>query len=221
MKLLKLLAAVVIAVLFCVPAFAERAETDILNDTYYRIHRSIYESMPGAEGCIVFLGDSLTDYVPFNEIFPGLPAVNRGIAGDNTLGALTRIDEVISLKPAKLFILLGTNDIVYNMPAEKTAENLTAIIRKVQEGSPATKIYLETIMPTNPDFDTKRPNDVINSWNENIKAVAKSTGCNLIDTHSHMAENGILPLKYTVDGVHLSGEGVIRWAELLAEYVRD
>ena len=47
MKLLKLSAAVVIAVLFCVPAFAERAETDILNDTYYRIHRSIYESMPG------------------------------------------------------------------------------------------------------------------------------------------------------------------------------
>lgn len=207
--------------MICVPAFAERTETDILKDTYNRIHRSIFESMPRNEGGIVFLGDSLTDYVPFNELLPGLPVINRGIAGDNTLGALIRIDEVISLKPAKLFILLGTNDIVYNMSAEKTAENLTAIIRKVKEGSPETKIYLETIMPTNPNYETHRPNDVINSWNERVRAVAKETGCTLIDTHTHMAENGILPEKYTVDGVHLTGEGIVRWVEFLKPFAEE
>lgn len=207
--------------MICVPAFAERTETDILKDTYNRIHRSIFESMPRNEGGIVFLGDSLTDYVPFNELLPGLPVINRGIAGDNTLGALIRIDEVISLKPAKLFILLGTNDIVYNMSAEKTAENLTAIIRKVKEGSPETKIYLETIMPTNPNYETHRPNDVINSWNERVRAVAKETGCTLIDTHTHMAENGILPDRYTVDGVHFSGEGIVRWVEFLKPFAEE
>ena len=217
----KLFAVVIFAVMICVPAFAERTETDILKDTYNRIHRSIFESMPRNEGGIVFLGDSLTDYVPFNELLPGLPVINRGIAGDNTLGALIRIDEVISLKPAKLFILLGTNDIVYNMSAEKTAENLTAIIRKVQEGSPETKIYLETIMPTNPNYETHRPNDVINSWNERVRAVAKETGCTLIDTHTHMAEDGILPDRYTVDGVHFSGEGVVRWVEFLKPFAEE
>ena len=205
----------------CVPAFGERAATDILDGAYYKIHVSIYESMPRNEGGVVFLGDSLTNYVPFSELFPGVNVINRGIAGDNTLGALKRVDEVISLKPAKLFILLGTNDIVYNMTAETTAENLTEIIRRVQEGSPATKIYVQTLMPTNPNFDTHRPNDVIRAWNVKVIAVANETGCTVIDTHSHMAENGVLPLKYTIDGIHLSGAGVMRWAEILAPIVRE
>lgn len=221
MKLTKFFAAVILAAMLCVPASAERTETDILKDTYYKIHISIYEKMPRSEGGIVFLGDSLTDYVPFNELLPGLPVINRGIAGDSTLGALKRIDEVISLKPAKLFILLGTNDIVYSMSAERTAENLTEIIRKVQKDSPSTKIYLETLMPTNPKFETHRPNDVINSRNEKIKSVAKETGCALVDTHTHMAEGGILPDKYTVDGVHFSGEGIVRWVEFLVPYVKE
>lgn len=215
--------AIVIALLagLCVPAFGDRAATDILDDTYYKIHVSIYEAMPKTEGGIVFLGDSLTDYVPFSEIFPGVDIINRGIAGDNTLGALRRIDEVISLKPAKLFILLGTNDIVYNMSAETTAENLTAIIRKVHEDSPATKIYVQTLFPTNPNFDTHRPNDVIRAWNVKVKAIANETGCTLVDTHSHMAKDGILPIEYTVDGIHMSGAGVLRWMELLAPFVKE
>lgn len=215
--------AIVIALLagLCVPAFGERAATDILDDTYYKIHVSIYEAMPKNEGSVVFLGDSLTDYVPFSEIFPGVNIINRGIAGDNTLGALRKIDEVISLKPAKLFILLGTNDIVYNMTAETTAENLTAIIRRVHEGSPATKIYVQTLFPTNPKFDTHRPNDVIRAWNVKVKAVANETGCALVDTHSHMARDGILPIEYTVDGIHMSGAGVLRWMEFLAPFVKE
>lgn len=203
------------------PVQEQRTETEILSNTYYKIRLSIYGSMPRTEGGIVFLGDSLTDYVPFNELLPGLPVINRGIAGDNTLGALKRVDEVISLKPSKLFILLGTNDIVYNMSAERTVENLTKIIRSVQEKSPSTKIYIETMMPTNPNFETHRPNEVINSRNEKIKAAAKETGCTLIDIHTHMAEDGILPMRYTVDGIHLSGEGVVRWVESLAPYVME
>lgn len=221
MKLLKIFLAVIFAAVFSIPSFAERTETDILNTAYYKIKHSIHESMPRKEDGIVFFGDSLTDYVPFSELLPGLPVINRGIAGDNTLGALRRIDEVISLKPAKLFILLGTNDIVYNMSEETTAENLTEIIRRVQKDSPSTKIYVATLMPTNPNFKTSRPNDVINSRNVRVRAVAQETGCTLVDTHSHMAEEGVLPMKWTVDGLHLSGEGVRRWIELLAPLVNE
>ncbi|MBR4196300.1 MAG: hypothetical protein IKQ95_06270 [Synergistaceae bacterium] len=233
MKLAKYFLAVSVTAVICVFGMRwhytgsfiqrQRAETDILNDTYYKIHISIYERMPSSEGGIVFLGDSITDYAPFSEIFfsSGLPVINRGIAGDNTSGALARVDEVISLKPSKLFILLGTNDIVYNMTAERTAENLTEIIRRVQKESPSTKIYVQTLMPTNPDLHTQRPNSEINSRNEKIIAVARETGCNLIDTNKHMAENGILPRKYTVDGLHLSGEGVLRWMEILAPHVKE
>ena len=216
MKRMKIFLAVIFVMASCVPVFAERTETDIINSAYYKIKHSIHESMPRTEGGIVFLGDSITDYVPFSELLPGLPVINRGIAGDNTLGALRRIDEVISLKPSKLFILLGTNDIVYNMTADRTAGNLTDIIRKVKEGSPSTKIFLETIMPVNPELESRRKNDVINALNVRVRAVAVETGVELVDTHSHMAENGVLPLKWTVDGLHLNGEGAVKWIEFIA-----
>ena len=225
MKLLKYFAVIVVTAVICVAGMrwhytgavipGKRTETDIINSAYYKIKHSIHEAMPRTEGGIVFLGDSLTDYIPFNEIFPGLNVINRGIAGDNTLGALKRIDGVISLKPSKLFILLGTNDIVYSMSGETTARNLTAIIRKVQEGSPSTKIFLETIMPVNPELETRRTNDVINSLNVRVRAVAQETGAELVDTHSHMAEDGVLPLKWTVDGLHFNGAGIVRWVEFL------
>ena len=231
MKLLKYFLVVMITAVLCVfgmpgNSYAStipttRAETDILENTYYKIRLSIYESMPRNEGGIVFLGDSLTDYVPFNELLPDVKAINRGIAGDNTLGVLNRIDEVISLKPKKLFILLGTNDIVYNVSAERTVENLRAIILKVREALPETKIYLETLIPTNPNFDTHRANETINALNVKIKTLAEETDCELLDTHSNMAEDGILPLKYTIDGIHFNGAGVIRLVKFLEPFVRQ
>ena len=198
-----------------------RQDTDILSNTFYKIRCSIYESMPRNEGGIVFLGDSLTDYIPFNELLPGLHVINRGIAGDNTLGVLNRLDEVISLKPSKLFLLIGTNDIVYNVSTDRLIGNIRTIIRRVKEGSPSTKIYLETLMPTNPNFKTNRPNETINAINRSVIAVAEETGCKLVDTNSHMAEDGILPLKYTVDGIHFNGAGIVRWVEFLEPFVKE
>ena len=94
MKLAKYFLAVSVTAVICVFGMRwhytgsfiqrQRAETDILNDTYYKIHISIYERMPSSEGGIVFLGDSITDYAPFSEIFfsSGLPVINRGRQND-------------------------------------------------------------------------------------------------------------------------------------------
>ncbi|MBQ3402856.1 MAG: hypothetical protein IJG65_05750 [Synergistaceae bacterium] len=228
MKKLKLLALLVIVALlssfgtYCyITRPQERAPESIMSNAYYRIHASIYERMPRHEGGIVFLGDSITDYVKFNEIFPELQTHNRGIAGDNTLGVLSRLDEVISLKPAKLFLLIGTNDIVYGMTTEQIASNIREIIRRIQEGSASTKIYLETLLPTNSGLDPRRPKDKMHAINAEIKTIAGETGCELLDLYSYfVGSDDELPLKYTVDGLHMNGEGVMKWAELLGGYLK-
>ena len=231
MKLLKYILAVVVTAVLCVfgmnvDCTAEtlpdkRNETSIMDTSYYKIKHSIFEAMPDYEGGIVFLGDSLTDYVKFDELLPDVKAVNRGIAGDTTFGVLNRLDEVISRKPSKLFVLIGCNDVFFGVSNDKIIENIRTIITRVREGSPETKIYLETVMPTNPNFETNRPNDTINALNVKIKALADETGCKLVDTHSCMAEDGILPLKYTVDGIHLNGSGIVWWVEFLKPFVNE
>ena len=64
---------------------------------------------------VVFLGDSITDIWPLEQVFPGRPYINRGISGQTTPQMLLRFrPDVIELKPRVVVILAGTNDIAGN-----------------------------------------------------------------------------------------------------------
>ncbi len=55
----------------------------------------------------VMIGDSLTNYGEWHEIFPETSIVNRGIVGDTTYGVIRRLDSIINTKPDNAFIMLG------------------------------------------------------------------------------------------------------------------
>ncbi|MBQ3447361.1 MAG: hypothetical protein IJG37_06945, partial [Synergistaceae bacterium] len=83
--------------------------------SYYEKKLGEFRAMTRRTGGIVFLGDSITDFLDFDEFLPSHHVINRGIAGDTTHGVLYRLGEVISLRPRKLFILIGTNDIPHKL----------------------------------------------------------------------------------------------------------
>ena len=72
---------------------------------------SAFEALPIAPDDVVFLGDSITEAGPWEELFPGIRVRNRGIGGDTTGGVLRRLEQVTSGGPAKVFLLIGTNDL--------------------------------------------------------------------------------------------------------------
>ncbi|MBR2208023.1 MAG: hypothetical protein IJ859_04355 [Synergistaceae bacterium] len=205
-------------VFITVAAFA----SDNIDTPYYQIKWSIFEAMPRDEEKIVFLGDSLTDYVKFDELVPELKIKNRGIAGDTTVGVLKRLDEVISLKPSKLFLLIGTNDIVFNRKPDEIVDNIKKIIEKFREKSPNTAIYVQTLFPVNHNLgDARRPKEAILAINEGLSKLSDEIKFTLIDTYSLFAENDELPERYTVDGLHLNGAGIVRWVEFLREWLQE
>src|SRR5262245_31960720 len=70
-----------------------------------------FRSYPNANSDIIMLGNSITDYAQWNELLQVNEVRNRGISGDITYGILERLDEVTEGKPAKVFVLIGINDI--------------------------------------------------------------------------------------------------------------
>lgn len=65
---------------------------------------------------VVFLGDSITQgWGPdCRNSFPGLRIANRGISGDTTRRMLIRLrEDVLSLNPAAVVLLMGTSDLGY------------------------------------------------------------------------------------------------------------
>ncbi|HUM66713.1 MAG TPA: GDSL-type esterase/lipase family protein, partial [Chitinophagaceae bacterium] len=127
-------------------------------------------------------------------------------------------------KPAKVFILIGINDISRNVPDTVIVANYKKIISRIKRESPQTKIYFNTLLPVNNTFPnrdnfTNKFQNILNV-NEEIRKLATTEGITVIDIHPHFldAENK-LDKKYTYDGLHLDGDGYQKWASLLKPYL--
>ncbi|MDB5131006.1 MAG: family lipase, partial [Mucilaginibacter sp.] len=116
---------------------------------YYQKRTAIFNSEPVIKGKIIFLGNSLTQFGDWKKLLNDSSVINRGIAADNTNGVLARLNDVIIRQPAKLFIEIGINDISQNIPLQIIVKNILLIVERVHAQSPETKIYVDSILPTN------------------------------------------------------------------------
>ena len=181
-----------------------------------------FRSYPNASTDIIFLGNSITAGVDWMELTGNHNARNRGISGDITFGVLERLDEVIEGKPAKIFILIGINDISRNVPDSFILRNYQLMIDRIKAGSPATKIYFHTLMPVNNEFTQFKnhynKDEHILYINSELKKLAAKEKITVIDLYPHFLNTDKkLEKKYTIDGLHLNSEGYKVWAKVLKD----
>lgn len=186
----------------------------------YQLKVGLFESFPNSGKDIIFLGNSITAGVDWSELLDEKYARNRGISGDITFGVLERLDEVIEGKPAKVFILIGINDISRNIPDSVIVDNYRKMITRIKQESPKTKIYFQTLLPVNNEFTQFKnhynKDEHILYINAELKKLAKTYRINLINLYPHFqGKDGKLEKSFTQDGLHLTAEGYKRWAELL------
>jgi len=191
----------------------------------YDLIVNLFRSYSNSEKDIIFLGNSITNHADWEELL-GMPnARNRGISGDITYGVLERLDEVIEGHPAKVFILIGINDISRNIPDSVILNNDRKIIQRIKVGSPKTKIYFQTLMPVNNTFTQFKnhynKDEHIQAVNEGLKKITAEENITLIDLHPHFLDSeGRLDKNYTFDGLHLNAKGYEVWKKILKPYLK-
>ena len=179
-----------------------------------------FKSYPNSASDIIFFGNSITANVDWSELL-GRPNIrNRGISGDITFGLIERLEEVTEGKPAKVFILIGINDISRNIPDSMILRNYTRIIDYIQSHSPSTKVFFHTLLPVNNEFTQFKnhynKDEHIAFVNAGLKKIASDKHITLIDLHPNfMDASGKLDKRYTQDGLHLTAEGYQVWKALL------
>lgn len=186
----------------------------------YSLKVGLFKSLPNSKKDVVFLGNSITAGVDWNELLGMKYVRNRGISGDITYGVLERLDEVIEGKPGKVFILIGINDISRNIPDSFIVNNYKKIITRLQAGCPKTKIYIQTLLPVNNEFTQFKnhynKDEHIQYVNNALKEMAQTYKVTLIDLHPHFQDaGGKLNKQFTEDGLHLNAAGYQQWASLL------
>jgi lysophospholipase L1-like esterase len=190
----------------------------------YPLKVAQFKSYPNSGTDIVFLGNSITAGTDWNELLGNDHVRNRGISGDLTYGVLERMDEIVEGRPAKVFVLIGINDISRNVADRFILRNIEKIVNEIASGSPDTQIYVQTLLPVNNSFSKYKnhynKDQHITAVNTGIRNLAKTQKFTLIDLHSHFLDReGKMDKKYTHDGLHLNAEGYRAWAKILGPYL--
>ncbi|MGB8195101.1 MAG: GDSL-type esterase/lipase family protein [Chitinophagaceae bacterium] len=179
-----------------------------------------FRAYPNSSKDIVFLGNSIMAGVDWSELLGRSDVKNRGISGDITFGVLERLDEVTEGKPAKVFILIGINDISRNIPDSFILRNYQWMIQRIKAESPNTRIYFHTLMPVNNEFTQFKnhynKDEHILYINEELRKLAAKEKITLIDLYPHFLNaDKKLEKKYTNDGLHLNAAGYEVWKDVL------
>lgn len=183
--------------------------------TDYAARVTQFAGLPVMNGGVAFVGDSLTDFGRWSDAWPNLTIRNFGIVGDTTLGLEYRLNQVIKARPDRIFVLIGTNDIEYGRPIPEIAANIDHIIARLQLELPRSKIFLQSVLPRQPQFD-----EPVRAVNKLIRKVAETRKVTFVDLYPHfVAEGGRLDPSVTLDDTHLAGKGYARWRALIQDYV--
>lgn len=190
----------------------------------YAVKSAQFRSYPNSRKDIIFLGNSITAGTDWAELLGNPNCRNRGISGDITYGILARLDEVTEGQPAKVFLLIGINDIQHNTPDSIIISNYRKIVQTIKSASPRTKVYVQTLLPTNNTFTQFKnhynKDEHIAAVNEGIRKIAAEEKVTCIELNKAFQDaEGKLDKKLTMDGLHLNAEGYKLWAGILKPYL--
>lgn len=179
-------------------------------------------------GDIIFLGDSITEWYDLEKYY-NFPIVNSGVAGWTTDDILENLDEkVFSYEAKKLFLLIGTNDMVHDKDEEYIVNNIQKIINQIKKENNNVEIYIESIYPVNNTDHKKinhsivsnRTNDEIININKSIKQLCSKNHLTYINMYDLLVDkNGELNLDYTKEGLHINDKGYQVITKKILEYI--
>ena len=195
--------------------------------TFYYQRATLFEELPVTSKDIIFLGNSITNGGEWAELLNNRHVKNRGISGDICMGVYDRLDAILKGKPAKIFLLIGINDVSRGTSADTIVNRIALIAQKVKKDSPKTKLYLQSVLPVTDYY--KKFNGHTSRWqtvseiNKGLKTLAEKEQLIYIDLYSHFVDNetGKMNIDYTNDGLHLLGKGYLKWIEIIKPYVNS
>lgn len=196
------------------------------DEKWMKRHDSFNERVKKGNVDLVFIGDSITQgwegpgKQAWADAYGKRNAVNLGIGGDRTQHVLWRLENgnIEGIKPKLAVIMIGTNNSGSNTSAQ-IAEGITAIVHKLREKLPETKILLLGIFPRGvDDEDAKRK--VNAGANEIVAKLADGKMIEYLDIGpKFLDDKHVLSKEVMPDLLHLTPAAYKTWADSIESHV--
>ncbi len=186
----------------------------------------------GTNAELIFVGDSITEGWEGNgkavwvKYYAPHHALNLGIGSDHTQHVLWRLEHgnIDGLAPKAAVVLIGVN----NIPEESNSvgdvlAGVTAVVNKLRERLPQTKVLVLGIFPFREDFNPQRGRAL--QVNQALYHLADNKNVFFLDIgHLFIQPDGKISKQIMRDFLHPSAEGYRIWAQAmepkLAELLR-
>lgn len=162
-------------------------------------------------GALVFVGDSILEgWHTAVEDLPriGAKLANRGVGGDTTPNLVFRLQEdVLSLNPKALVIMIGTNDLSEHTTPEQIAANCREMLTRIRAAQPGIPIAWCLVMPRRGEENYP---ELIRDLNRRLRELAQSDPQTAIcDTYTPLAlpDGSSRPECFLSDRLHPNAAG--------------
>lgn len=149
----------------------------------------------------ILVGDSMVAYYK-----PTIDIHKQGIAGDTTEGLLKRLDAIHMWQPHRVFIHIGTNDIVFTHDDDDT---IVSRIQRIVDALSMYEVHVILPLPIDPSYfeiqDQPRTNKRVFELKETMKH--HISNANIIDMYDAFLCGDILCQSLHNDGLHLNQQG--------------
>lgn len=218
-----------IAMAALMAAFAAFAQNNPAKPKYTELYyqrASLFDALGVDSTNIVFLGNSLTHGCEWHELLDMPNVVNRGINGDIVEGIRERISSVVNGHPAKIFLMVGANDVSHDLTADSIVTAVTALIDYITEATPSTRLYVQSMLPINNSFGRYRlmkgKEQVIRDINAKLEPEVRRRGLTWVNLNPAFCDAaGNLRADFTNDGLHLLAPGYMVWRDIVLPYVKE
>lgn len=181
---------------------------------------------------ILFIGDSMIEYLNHNLLLPNFKIANRGIAGATTKLIDENFEDIFGdIDPQKIFVSVGSNNLVLlENSAEEAANLIIALLTKINFKFPfATIYYLSTTPVVNETSKVYKKLYVAGRKNKDNQLINQivSEFCNndnLVFINQYdvlLNKEGYLDETLTPDGIHLNKSGYNIYVENLKSYLNE
>ena len=188
---------------------------------FLELNKRAKESQGQAQ--VIFVGDSITQGWEGNgkevwaKYYAPRHALNLGISSDRTQHVLWRLDHgnLDGLKPKVAVVLIGVNNIPddHNTPRQ-VLEGVTAVVRKLREKLPETKVLLLGIFPFREDFCAQRAKAL--QVNQALHNLDDGQWVRFLDSgYRFIQPDGRISKVIMPDFLHPSPAGYRVWAEAM------
>jgi lysophospholipase L1-like esterase len=162
---------------------------------------------------IVFLGNSITNSVDWNELL-GLNISNQGVGGHTTEQMLKRIDNVLGEEPKHVFIMSGINDLYRGLSVDDIYKTYIELIEVLTENQ-IQPIVQSTLFVSYSYLNSENINNQVTLLNSKLLDFCKSNSIVFLNINESLEIDGQLNPKLCRDGIHLNSEGYLLWYKKL------